>query len=93
MEEPLCGLTLRAVQSGHWDVFLTDSPKTDWLLLKECDQSQLRSGMVYWRGLSNGLEEKWQLFLPEKHREAVLITLHDDHVYLRPERTFKLLRD
>lgn len=41
---------------------------------------------------SDSSEDKWQLFLPEKHREIVLGDLHD-HDDLRPERTFKLVRD
>ncbi|KAG8140068.1 hypothetical protein E2320_002791, partial [Naja naja] len=82
-----------ALQSGHWEVLLTDSLKIAWLLLKEWDLLQFWNGVVYWKGLSDGLKEKWQLFHPEKHREVVLTTLNNNHGYLGPERTFKLLRD
>lgn len=39
------------------------------------------------------MEEKWQLFLPEKHRATILIALHGDYAYLGTERTFHLVRD
>uniref|UniRef100_A0A8C5M0R6 Gypsy retrotransposon integrase-like protein 1 n=1 Tax=Leptobrachium leishanense TaxID=445787 RepID=A0A8C5M0R6_9ANUR len=50
-------------------------------------------GVVYRRGPSTNAEETQQLFLPTKHRESVLRSLHDEHGHLGAERTFKLVRD
>uniref|UniRef100_A0A8C5QY47 Gypsy retrotransposon integrase-like protein 1 n=1 Tax=Leptobrachium leishanense TaxID=445787 RepID=A0A8C5QY47_9ANUR len=50
-------------------------------------------GVVYRRGPSTNAEEIQQLFLPTKHRESVLRSLHDEHGHLGAERTFKLVRD
>uniref|UniRef100_A0A8C5QEG3 Gypsy retrotransposon integrase-like protein 1 n=1 Tax=Leptobrachium leishanense TaxID=445787 RepID=A0A8C5QEG3_9ANUR len=50
-------------------------------------------GVVYRRGPSTSAEEIQQLFLPTKHRESVLRSLHDEHGHLGAERTFKLVRD
>uniref|UniRef100_A0A8C5MH87 Gypsy retrotransposon integrase-like protein 1 n=1 Tax=Leptobrachium leishanense TaxID=445787 RepID=A0A8C5MH87_9ANUR len=49
--------------------------------------------VVYRRGPSANAEEIQQLFLPTKHRESVLRSLHDEHGHLGAERTFKLVRD
>uniref|UniRef100_A0A8C5PK00 Gypsy retrotransposon integrase-like protein 1 n=1 Tax=Leptobrachium leishanense TaxID=445787 RepID=A0A8C5PK00_9ANUR len=45
------------------------------------------------KGPSTNSEEIQQLFLPTKHRESVLRSLHDEHGHLGAERTFKLVRD
>ncbi|XP_040195295.1 uncharacterized protein LOC120928256 [Rana temporaria] len=63
------------------------------LLCKEWSRLQLKQGVVYRRAPSEDLEEKWQLFLPEKHRERVLIALHDHHGHLGSERTLQLVKD
>ena len=92
-EDPLIGLTLRAMKAGQRGLLLTDSPKEARLVHKEWERLKLLDGVVYRRGPSDDLEEKQQLFLPEKHRENVLKALHDDHGHLGAERTFKLVRD
>lgn len=49
--------------------------------------------MLYRRCQTENREERWQLFLPEKHLLMVLRSLHDDHGHLRTDRTFRLIRD
>ena len=92
-EDPLCGLVLKALESQHPDLLLQSAQKEARLLRKEWDRLQLQQGVVYRRGPSEDSEEKWQLFLPEKHREKVLIALHDHHGHLGSERTLQLVRD
>lgn len=38
-------------------------------------------------------EERRQLFLPEKHRTTVLVSLHDEYGHLEADRTLRLVRD
>lgn len=92
-EDPLCGLVLEALQHQQSDVLRKSPKKEAQLLLKEWDRLQLHQGVVYRKGPSDGPEAKWQLLLPGKHRERVLIALHDHHGHLGAERTLQLVRD
>ena len=93
LKDPLGKLLLKAIETQRPELLLTDSPREARLLHKEWDRLQIRQGVVYRRGPSDDLEEKWQLFLPAKFREGVLAALHDNHGHLGPERTFQLVRD
>ncbi|PIO32203.1 hypothetical protein AB205_0160660 [Aquarana catesbeiana] len=92
-EDPLCSLVLEALEGKHPDLLLKSARKEALLLHKEWDRLQSLQGVVYRRGPSEDPEEKWQLLLPEKHRETVLIALHDCHGHLGSERTLQLIRD
>lgn len=91
-EDPLCSLILEALEGQHPDLLLKSTRREAQLLHKEWSRLQLQQGVIYRRGPSEDLEEKWQLFLPEKHREKVLIALHDYHGHLGSESTLQLIR-
>uniref|UniRef100_A0A8C5PTE8 Gypsy retrotransposon integrase-like protein 1 n=1 Tax=Leptobrachium leishanense TaxID=445787 RepID=A0A8C5PTE8_9ANUR len=75
------------------EMLLTNSPNGARLVYKEWERLKMLDGVVYRRGPSTRAEEIQQLFLPTKHRESVLRSLHDEHGHLGAERTFKLVRD
>lgn len=94
MEDPLCGVVMKALEKGSPELLLSaELPKEAKLVHKEWNRLQLSEGVIYRRGPSDQPEDKWQLFLPEKHRQTVLTALHDEHGHLGPDRTFKLIRD
>uniref|UniRef100_A0A8C5MDJ1 Gypsy retrotransposon integrase-like protein 1 n=1 Tax=Leptobrachium leishanense TaxID=445787 RepID=A0A8C5MDJ1_9ANUR len=91
--DPLIALTVKAINTNKREILLTNSPEGARLVYKEWEWLKMLDGVVYRRGPSNNAEETQQLFLPTKHREGVLRSLHDDHGHLGAERTFLLVRD
>lgn len=62
------------------------------VLYQEYDGHLLQDRVVYRRVPSDNPEGECQLFLSEKYRETILITLHYDHGHLGSESFFKLVR-
>uniref|UniRef100_A0A8C5QJQ2 Gypsy retrotransposon integrase-like protein 1 n=1 Tax=Leptobrachium leishanense TaxID=445787 RepID=A0A8C5QJQ2_9ANUR len=91
--DPLIALTIKALSANQREILLTNSPSGARLVYKEWERLKMLDGVVYRRGPSTNSEEIQQLFLPTKHRESVLRSLHDEHGHLGAERTFKLVRD
>uniref|UniRef100_A0A8C5M7Z9 Gypsy retrotransposon integrase-like protein 1 n=1 Tax=Leptobrachium leishanense TaxID=445787 RepID=A0A8C5M7Z9_9ANUR len=91
--DPLIALTIKALTANQREILLTNSPDGARLVYKEWERLKMLDGVVYRRGPSTNSEEIQQLFLPTKHRESVLRSLHDEHGHLGAERTFKLVRD
>uniref|UniRef100_A0A8C5PPD5 Gypsy retrotransposon integrase-like protein 1 n=1 Tax=Leptobrachium leishanense TaxID=445787 RepID=A0A8C5PPD5_9ANUR len=91
--DPLITLTIKALTANQREILLTNSPDGARLVYKEWEWLKMLDGVVYRRGPSTNAEETQQLFLPTKHRESVLRSLHDEHGHLGAERTFKLVRD
>uniref|UniRef100_A0A8C5Q426 Gypsy retrotransposon integrase-like protein 1 n=1 Tax=Leptobrachium leishanense TaxID=445787 RepID=A0A8C5Q426_9ANUR len=91
--DPLIALTIKALTANQREILLTNSPDGVRLVYKEWERLKMLDGVVYRRGPSANAEETQPLFLPTKHRESVLRSLHDEHGHLGAERTFKLVRD
>uniref|UniRef100_A0A8C5R697 Reverse transcriptase/retrotransposon-derived protein RNase H-like domain-containing protein n=1 Tax=Leptobrachium leishanense TaxID=445787 RepID=A0A8C5R697_9ANUR len=89
--DPLIALTIKALTANQREILLTNSPDGARLVYKEWEWLKMLDGVVYRRGPSPNAEETQQLFLPTKHRESVLRSLHDEHGHLGAERTFKLV--
>lgn len=58
MEDPLFGVTLKALDGRSSGLLLTDSPKEAHQVHKEWDWLQLLNRVVYQRGPSNEPEDK-----------------------------------
>ncbi|XP_068118921.1 uncharacterized protein [Hyperolius riggenbachi] len=93
LEDPLCRLTLKALESQQPELLQTEVPEEAKLVYKEYNRLQLRNGLIYRQAPVDDIQEKWQLLLPKKHRTTVLGALHDEHGHLGAERTFHLVRD
>lgn len=92
-EDPLIALVRKALNEGKRELLLASRLEGARLAHKEWERLTVQEGVVYRRVPSKNQEEVIQLFLPEKHRERVLRSLHDDHGHLGAEKTFKLVRD
>ncbi|XP_057187744.1 retrovirus-related Pol polyprotein from transposon 412 [Triplophysa rosa] len=63
------------------------------LLLREWDRLKLQRGVMYRITIPPGRVRRSQLVLPEKYREMVMKSLHDDSGHLGLDKTYGLIKD
>lgn len=72
VQDPLGQLALQALNKQDPGLLLKSHIKGAKIIHREWDQLQIRDGVFYRRCPAGDKEERWQLFLPEKHRSSVI---------------------
>lgn len=91
--DPTISPVKAAIEAGKVPVPTKHDPPDVALICREANKLQLRDGLLYRVKQTVTGEEVKQLVLPERFRNMVLRSLHDECGHLGIERTSELLKD
>uniref|UniRef100_A0AAR2M6Q9 Gypsy retrotransposon integrase-like protein 1 n=1 Tax=Pygocentrus nattereri TaxID=42514 RepID=A0AAR2M6Q9_PYGNA len=86
-------LIRKFVHSGEWPADVTKLHPDVALMKRQSSKLMEKGGLVYSVTQKNSDGEIHQLLLPEKFREQVIKSVHDDMGHLGVERTLELVRN
>ena len=92
-EDPSIGQVWSALSNGNINQVDKSKHQTYSLLLREWDRLKMQNGVMYRIVTPSGKSRCSQLVLPEKYRNTVMKSLHDDSGHLGLDKTYGLIKD
>lgn len=92
-EDPGIGQVWSALSNGDVTQVDKTTHRACPLLLREWDRLKMQQGVMYRITSPPGKSRRSQLVLPEKYRNTVMKSLHDDSGHLGLDKTYGLVKD